>query len=176
MGASLFTNILQVGIVVKDLDEAVKRYWHQYGIGPWAIYDFNPKTVKEMILHGKPAEYSMHLAMTFVGNVEIELMEPKDDKSIYAEFLKEHGEGLHHLAVDTQGYRQTVDFFEKKGWGYCRAAYGKHHGIAILTHLRTWDSSWRSLMKTLILYILNQRLYIHPEQFFLGIGMVANRP
>lgn len=115
MSNPLFTNILQVGIVVKDLDEAVKRYWHQYGIGPWAIYDFNPKTVKEMIIHGKPAQYSMRLAMTFVGNVEIELMEPKDDMSIYAEFLKEHGEGLHHLAVDTPGYNQTVDFFEKKG-------------------------------------------------------------
>ena len=38
----VFTETLQVAIVVRDLDAAMRTYVHEYGIGPWEIYEFNP--------------------------------------------------------------------------------------------------------------------------------------
>ena len=32
-----FDKFLQIGIIVEDVEAAVKRYEEQYGIGPWNI-------------------------------------------------------------------------------------------------------------------------------------------
>ena len=110
----IFTDVLQVAVVVKNLDEAVKTYYDEYGIGPWAIYEFNPETVKDMIIRDKREDYAMRLALCNIGNVQWELIEPKDDKSIYAEFLREHGEGLHHVAFAVEDYDKAMEFFRSK--------------------------------------------------------------
>ena len=59
----VYTNILQIAVVVKDCDATVKKYADDYGIGPWSIYEFNPNTVSDMIIEGKPVEYAMRLAL-----------------------------------------------------------------------------------------------------------------
>jgi len=111
----VFTNILQIGTVVKDCDATVRKFADDYGIGPWNIYEFNPDTVSDMIIEGKPVNYAMRLALCNIGNVQWEIIQPKDDISLYARFLKEHGEGLHHVAFDTENYEETVEFYKKKG-------------------------------------------------------------
>jgi methylmalonyl-CoA/ethylmalonyl-CoA epimerase len=93
----------------------VKKYAGDYGIGPWSIYEFNPDAVSDMILHGKAQSYAMRLALANVGNVQWELIQPKDDNSIYAEFLEEHGEGLHHVAFGVEDYDKTMQFYRDKG-------------------------------------------------------------
>lgn len=111
----IFTSVLQVAIVVKDCDAMVRKYADEYGIGPWTIYEFNPNTVDNMILHDKPQGYAMRLALANIGGVQWEIIEPKDDKSIYAKFLKEHGEGLHHVAFGVEDYDKAMEFFRAKG-------------------------------------------------------------
>ncbi|MGD0487733.1 MAG: VOC family protein [Syntrophorhabdales bacterium] len=111
----MFTQVMQIGLVVKDCDASVKRWVGEYGIGPWQIYEFNPETVGQMTLHGKYQGYAMRLATTTVGSVQLELIEPKDDKSIYAEFLREHGEGLHHVAFGVEDYGRVLESYDKKG-------------------------------------------------------------
>ena len=32
----------QIGYVVKDIDETVKRYYETFGIGDWKIYTYGP--------------------------------------------------------------------------------------------------------------------------------------
>ncbi len=111
----VFTKIMQIGLVVKDCDATVKKYAEEYGIGPWSIYEFNPDTVSNMIIEGKPVNYAMRLALADIGGVQWELIQPKDDISIYAQFLKENGEGLHHVAFDTENYEKTVQFYQDRG-------------------------------------------------------------
>ncbi len=130
----IFTGILQVAVVVKDCDAAVRTYADKYGIGPWTIYDFNPDTVQNMILHGERQDYAMRLALCDVGGVQFELIEPQDDKSIYAAFLKEHGEGLHHLAFGVENYDKAMTFF--RGLGHDILQGGTWHGFTY-TYLTT---------------------------------------
>jgi methylmalonyl-CoA/ethylmalonyl-CoA epimerase len=111
----LFTDTLQVALVVRDLDAALDTYVHEYGIGPWEIYEFNPETVDEMTLDGRPAEYAMRLALTMVGNVQWELIQPLDTRSIYAQFLASGREGLHHLGMATRNYDESLDALRQKG-------------------------------------------------------------
>lgn len=91
-----FTNVLQVAVVVRDLDEAVRRYWDHFGIGPWSIYTID-HSQREMIVNDEPRSYSFRMALCDVGNVNWELVQPLDDATTFAEFLRTRGEGVHHV-------------------------------------------------------------------------------
>ena len=107
--------VLQVGVVVKDLQKAMKRYWDIFGIGPWQIYTFQPPLLTNTTVHGKPERYTMKLALTQIGNVQWELIQPLTGPSIYKEFLEQKGEGLHHVACDVGDYDQAVAVLKKHG-------------------------------------------------------------
>jgi hypothetical protein len=106
---------MQIGIVVRDLDEAVRRYVDDYGIGPWKVYQFKPGDFKDLREHGQPAEPSTRIAITMVGRVQWELIQPLDDKSIFAQFLAAKGEGVHHIAVAAANFDETLAAEAKRG-------------------------------------------------------------
>ena len=43
-----------------------------------------------------------------IGNVMWELIEPLDEQGIFARFLAEKGEGVHHIAVATPNFDDVV--------------------------------------------------------------------
>lgn len=91
--------ITQVAIIVHDIREALEKYHRILGWGPWNVYEHKPPILHDTYLHGKPAEFSMLGAETQAGPILVELLQPLEGDSIYKEWLEEHGEGLHHLAV-----------------------------------------------------------------------------
>ncbi|MBA2513375.1 MAG: VOC family protein [Solirubrobacterales bacterium] len=91
--------ITQIAIVVHDIRDALARYHRALGWGPWNVYEHAPPTLHDTVLHGKPTEYSMIGAETHAGPIVVELLQPLEGPSIYKEWLEEHGEGLHHIAV-----------------------------------------------------------------------------
>ena len=111
----LFTDTLQIGIVVRDLYAAMDTYVREYGLGPWEIYEMNPFTVTELEKDEVPAEHAMRVGVTMVGKVQWELIEPLDEDNIYAEFLRDHGEGIHHIGVAVENYADTVDELHRTG-------------------------------------------------------------
>jgi hypothetical protein len=115
MREPLFTETLQVAVVVRDLEAAMRTYVDEYGIGPWEIYEFTPDNVTGMVKDDQPAAYAMRIAVTMVGGVQWELIQPLDDKSMYAEFLAARGEGLHHVGVGVPSYREALDALRAKG-------------------------------------------------------------
>lgn len=111
----LFTETLQVAIIVRDLDAAMRTYFDEYGIGPWSVYEFDSGNVTDMRSRGVPVAWSWRLAVTQVGQVQWELVEPLDDDSIYAQFLAERGPGLHHIGVAVAGYEDALAEAARRG-------------------------------------------------------------
>jgi glyoxalase/bleomycin resistance protein/dioxygenase superfamily protein len=109
MREPIFTETLQVALVVRDLQAAMATYVRDYGIGPWDIYEFNPDNVRDMREAGQPVERSWRLAIARVGQVQWELIEPLDDDSIYARFLAANGPGVHHVGVGVRDYEATLE-------------------------------------------------------------------
>jgi hypothetical protein len=114
MREPLFTETLQISIVVRDLEETLRAYVEDYGIGPWEIYRFDAAEV-EPLPGGTQVEGAWRIAVTMVGSVQWELVEPLDDRSIYAEFLASKGEGLHHVAVAGTPFAELVAELRVKG-------------------------------------------------------------
>lgn len=95
----LDAGVTQVAIVVPDIDRAVAMYHGVFGIGPWHIYTYGRPLVQEMTYHGAPADYKMRVALSYLGPTRIELIEPLEGETVYADFVAEHGYGVHHFGV-----------------------------------------------------------------------------
>ena len=79
----LKNGIAQVAIIVEDLDKAVENYWKLFGIGNWHFYTYGKPLVKRMTYHGKPSEYKMRVALSYLGPMRIELIEMLEGDTIY---------------------------------------------------------------------------------------------
>lgn len=110
----IFKNIHQIGIVTKNINQTIRAYC-DYGIGPWNLWDFGPEMVEDMRVKGKRVDYRMTVATCKKFNVDFEIIEPKDDISIYYDFLIERGEGIQHFNYDSLDYESTLGFFKSKG-------------------------------------------------------------
>jgi catechol 2,3-dioxygenase-like lactoylglutathione lyase family enzyme len=98
----------QCAVVVRDLDEAVRR-WSQYlGIGPWTGYRLEPPRLKDMRYYGREVEFSLRHALAWQGDIQFELVQPLGGPSIFADHLEEHGEGLQHVGKYVEDHAGAV--------------------------------------------------------------------
>ena len=100
--------VAQVGLVVRDLDRTVEQYWKVFGIGPWHFYTYGKPLVRRMSYRGRPADYRMRIALSWIGPLRIELIEPQGGESVYAEFVREHGYGVHHFGVLVENMQESL--------------------------------------------------------------------
>ena len=114
MREPVFDETMQLGIVVRDLEATVRRYEDDYGIGPWEFAQIDLGEANNYREHGQPAERSNRIAVATVGQVMWELIEPLEEEGIYARFLAEKGEGIHHVAVATPNFYETVAQAERE--------------------------------------------------------------
>lgn len=100
-------NLFHVGWVVRDCEAAGERMIRELGAGPFR--GAGQIRFDDVLVHGAPTPLSLKINFGVLGNVIVELLEPLDDRSPHAEFLAQHGEGLHHLAF------LVTDFEEQLG-------------------------------------------------------------
>jgi glyoxalase/bleomycin resistance protein/dioxygenase superfamily protein len=144
MSDALLQRIAQIGLVVHSVQRSAEQYWKLFGIGPWRIKTLDPSNVADMTVHGLRVEHAMRIGIAMIGELEWELIEPLDDRSIYAEHLRRHGEGLHHLLFDVGSYEKTCALFHKTGatkiaggtWhGFRYAYFDTRHTLACLSEI-----------------------------------------
>lgn len=99
--------VLQVCMVVDDLDAYVKHWNNDYGIGPWALFNFNESTLEQQRVEGADGKWGTRMALCNALNIQLELVQPLYGETTHMIFLREHGPGLHHLAIEPSGGFET---------------------------------------------------------------------
>jgi len=89
--------ISQVALVVIDLEKSMREYTETMGWGPWNIYEYKPPRIHDIVVRGKPQEFTWIGAETPVGATYVELLQPLQGPSIFREFIDRRGEGMHHI-------------------------------------------------------------------------------
>jgi methylmalonyl-CoA/ethylmalonyl-CoA epimerase len=89
--------LFHIGWVVRDCDAAQEELSARLGAGPFRSMG-DESVFDQTLVHGKPVPWAVKIAFGQLGGVLLELLQPLDDRSPHAEFLKERGEGMHHLA------------------------------------------------------------------------------
>ena len=130
--------LCQIGIVVKNVDETIKYFQEAFGFGPFEIkyVDYSDATYM-----GKKAGYRGKRGFFHLGPIEIELVELIDGQTIHADFMKQHGEGLHHIGFEVKdlaaakqnaekaGFKVTQGFSRQDGSGFAYLDSDKTSGV-----------------------------------------------
>ena len=108
-GIAQLTNVSHVGIAVKDAEKTVEFLSGIWNIGAPEVVDYEPKP--EEMIYGEP--FKVKLVLMKFGPINLELLQPLDDKSIWAKFIEEKGEGIHHIAFGVSNYDEMVSMFKE---------------------------------------------------------------
>jgi methylmalonyl-CoA/ethylmalonyl-CoA epimerase len=83
----MIRKVSHIGIAVKSLEESIPLYEKAYGIACSSREEVASQKVK--------------VAFFQVGDTRIELLEPMNPESPIAKFIETKGEGIHHIAFET---------------------------------------------------------------------------
>ena len=96
----MITRVHHVGIVVRDIEQAMRFYRDTLGL---------PVHKKELI-----AEQGVKAALLTVGDSEIELLEPVVADNGVARYLERKGEGLHHICFQVEDVERDLASLHEK--------------------------------------------------------------
>jgi hypothetical protein len=109
-----FQGIMQLAYVVKDIRESIHEWAANLNVGPWFLGEhfigINP------MYRGRPVDADIAIAHSFAGHVNIELIQPNDDKpSVYKEVIESRGYGFHHWGIATADVDADIKRYETAG-------------------------------------------------------------
>lgn len=107
--------LAQVAIVVRDIEEASRRWADALGAEPANIIVTQPGDEVRMTYRGRPSSAQAKLAFYDMGGVQLELIEPIGEDSAWYEGLANRGEGVHHLAFWVDGMDRSLAFLDARG-------------------------------------------------------------
>ncbi len=100
----LFGNMRQVGIVVRDIEAALRHWVDVCGVGPWFYVDRLPVTG---FTYGDKRYDDVHISVALAnsGEVQLELIQQRcDTPSMYRDFLAAGREGMQHWSSWPENY------------------------------------------------------------------------
>jgi methylmalonyl-CoA/ethylmalonyl-CoA epimerase len=113
-----------VGIAVKSIDQSLAIYSK--------MGDFE---IKRTEVEGQKVK----IAILEAGETSVELLEPSNEESSLAKFLREKGEGLHHIAFSVDDIEASMALLRERGFRfiYDKPADGKFGSKVNFIHPRT---------------------------------------
>lgn len=111
--------IQQIAWLTRDLEKSMQAWIDVLRIGPWRVFRFTNETVKNLRVGGRLVEepFEFRIAITHVGAMEIELIQPVRGPMIYEDYLDRRGEGLHHVKekIPDDQMAKVVEDYEARG-------------------------------------------------------------
>lgn len=107
--------IMQTAWVIADIDATEKFFTKHFGVKSWVrLTDvhFPPETCT---YRGEPADFTIHVSLAYLGEMQLELIQPVRGESIYAEHLRAHGGGLHHVCMVPADFEAALAAAEANG-------------------------------------------------------------
>jgi catechol 2,3-dioxygenase-like lactoylglutathione lyase family enzyme len=106
----------QLGLVVTDMERTL-RYWTEVlNVGPFVLFDTSVGD-RQFIHRGQPSPVEFAIAFSYVGELQIEVIQPINDApSAYQEFLSSGRQGLHHIAFWPEDFTGACNELERSGF------------------------------------------------------------
>ena len=101
-----------LGYVTRDIERTKRNLQKILGLESFTM--MAPDYFNKMY-RGEPEDFKAQLAVCRVGNMVYELIQVLRGRTVYEDFLKEHGEGIHHLGYEISDLGRWVKAYEKIG-------------------------------------------------------------
>jgi len=102
-----------MAVVVKDVEKAVDFYSKAFGIEFEEIAQH--ELPADVITRGKPSPFTMKVTFGQMGPIRLELVQVVEGECLYTEFLRENGEGVHHLGYEVADIEEEIANAEAQG-------------------------------------------------------------
>jgi catechol 2,3-dioxygenase-like lactoylglutathione lyase family enzyme len=92
----------QIAWVTPDLDATETALTGLLGVRKWVrIPDvhFAPDSCSYL---GKPADFVASISLSYLGDMQLELISPVRGQNVYSGFLRDSGPGLHHICIEVE--------------------------------------------------------------------------
>jgi catechol 2,3-dioxygenase-like lactoylglutathione lyase family enzyme len=101
-----------LGLVVADTDKTIDFYHNVIGLPGFRtnIFPMKNATYRDRLI-----DASFKASFTDLGEGRIELIQPLDDANPFAEYLKNRGEGMHHLRLAVDDRETAIGDLGAKG-------------------------------------------------------------
>ena len=97
-GISDLGEVMQLAFVPSDFDAAIRHWTQVMGVGPFFLME--GIHLEGMKYKGVPTDAVFDLALAYWGDIQIELIHPRDDHpSIYSGEYADVNDGLHHVCI-----------------------------------------------------------------------------
>ena len=93
----------------------MEKYRKLLGMEPTRIIERSPTAPGKKYYKGKESDFYQRVALYYFGDMEFEILQPFGEASALSDFLEEHGEGIHHVAFDTDDFKGTEALLESCG-------------------------------------------------------------
>jgi len=111
----LFGPLRQMGIVVRDIEAAMRHWVEVCGVGPWFYAERLPLT--GFRYRGQAHDIHISVALANSGDVQLELIQQRDaTPSMYRDFLAAGNEGLQHWSSWPEDYQARLERALRDGW------------------------------------------------------------
>ena len=100
---------VQIAWVTADLDATEKALTGLLGAKKWVRMPgvhFGPDNCT---YRGRPADFVADISLSYAGDTQLELIAPVSGESIYTEFLRDAGPGLHHICIEADDMQAALD-------------------------------------------------------------------
>lgn len=114
VGATLGGRIAQIGIVVADLDLAVRGAEALGVMGSFRTHTMESASFTELVHRGERADMVIRVALNRSAP-QIEFIEPVEGESVYREFLDAGSPGLHHFGFVVADIEATTAALAAEG-------------------------------------------------------------
>jgi methylmalonyl-CoA/ethylmalonyl-CoA epimerase len=108
---SPFYNFMHMGLVVRDIEKAVKGL-EKFGIGP---FEKTPDLKGAPIFRGKPSDAKVKGLIAHMGGIELELNQPVEGATSQQEYIESKGEGIHHIGFLVKDLEEESAYLTEKG-------------------------------------------------------------
>src|SRR5579872_7513411 len=112
MKKPLCERIDQIGVVVHSIDEYLKNFEKLFGKNVFKIIEGEPVRIFE---DGHQEKIKAKAAFLQLGNIQLELIEIIEGPAIHSKWLKERGEGIHHLGMYVSDFDKSLKEFQDEG-------------------------------------------------------------
>jgi methylmalonyl-CoA/ethylmalonyl-CoA epimerase len=113
--------IYQIAWVTRDLEKSMKAWVDNLKIGPWTVLTFTNQSLKYLKVDDKTVTepFKFLIGISWIGDMQLELIEPVYGPTIYEAFIQKHGEGLHHIKerITDDAIEGVVQEYRDKGIG-----------------------------------------------------------
>ncbi|MHB0998446.1 MAG: VOC family protein [Armatimonadota bacterium] len=128
----IFNDLVQIGVVVNDLDKSVETLSEVFGLGPFHVTDWPPPDRGDLYreYHGEQGEFTARIAFTQIGSTELEIIQPLEGPSLWADFLQRHGPGIHHIRFNIVEMEPVLEYLSGKDINVSQRGEGLRPGTS----------------------------------------------